>query len=100
MNVVRGGANHEWQLMCQLLFMIGLANSALFAGFRPMLSSEPEAVPSTAYRTVLYSIVQYCTVLYSTVRYAGVGTASGSDVSMGLNPTNRALFVKPVMNSN
>ena len=67
--MVRGGANHEWQLMCQLLFMIGLANSALFAGFRPMLSSEPEAVSSTAYRTVLYSTVQYCTVLYSTVQY-------------------------------
>ena len=76
-NVVRGGANHEWQLMCQLLFMIGLANSALFAGFRPMLSSEPEAVPSTAYRTVqyctvLYSTVQYCTILYSTVQHCSV----------------------------
>ena len=89
-NVVRGGANHEWQLMCQLLFMTGLTNSALFVGFRPMLTPEPEAVPAPAYRTVLYS----------TVRYAGIGTASRSDVSMGLNPTNRALFVKPVMNSN
>ena len=57
-NVVRGGANHEWQLMCQLLFMTGLTNSALFAGFRPMLTSEPEAVPTPAYRTVLYSTVQ------------------------------------------
>ena len=68
-NVVRGGANHEWQLMCQLLFMTGLTNSALFVGFRPMLTSEPEAVPTPAYRTVLYSTVQYCTVLYSTVQY-------------------------------
>ena len=71
-NVARGGANHEWQLICQLLFMIGLANSALFAGFRPMLSSEPEAVPTSAYRTVLYSTVQYCTVLDSTVQYCKV----------------------------
>ena len=67
--MVRGGANHEWQLMCQLLFMTGLTNSALFVGFRPMLTSEPEAVPTSAYRTMLYSTVQYCTVLYSTVQY-------------------------------
>ena len=70
--MVRGGANHEWQLMCQLLFMTGLTNSALFVGFRPMLTSEPESVPTPAYRTVLYNTVQYCTVLYSTAQYCTV----------------------------
>ena len=46
--MVRGGANHEQQLLCQLRFMAGSANGAPFAGLRPIPNlagtwTQPEA---------------------------------------------------------